>query len=52
VAGGWRTLRNEEPRNLYSSLNIIEVIREDKMVRVSSTRGRNEKCLQNSGLKT
>jgi hypothetical protein len=31
VAGGWRRLHNEELHNLYTSLNIIRVIKSRKM---------------------
>jgi hypothetical protein len=31
VAGGWRTLHNEELRNLYTSPNIIGVIKSRRM---------------------
>jgi len=31
VAGGWRTLRNEELHNLYTSPNIINVIKSGRM---------------------
>jgi len=31
VAGGWRTLHNEELHNLYASPNIIRVIKSRKM---------------------
>jgi hypothetical protein len=31
VAGGWRKLHNEGLHNLYSSLNIIRVIKSKKM---------------------
>jgi hypothetical protein len=31
VAGGWRTLNNEELYNLYASQNIIRVIKWRKM---------------------
>jgi hypothetical protein len=27
VTGAWRKLHNEEPHNLYSSLNVIRVIK-------------------------
>jgi hypothetical protein len=31
VAGGWRTLHNEELRNLYASPNITRLIKQRKM---------------------
>jgi hypothetical protein len=31
VAGGWRRLHNEELRNLYTSPNIIKVIKSSRM---------------------
>jgi hypothetical protein len=31
VTGGWRKLRNEEPHNLYSSPNIIRMIKSRRM---------------------
>jgi hypothetical protein len=31
VAGGWRRLHNEELRNLYTSPNIIKVIKSRRM---------------------
>jgi hypothetical protein len=31
VTGGWRTLHNEEFRDLYSSLSIIRIIKSRKM---------------------
>jgi hypothetical protein len=31
VTGGWRKLHNEELRNLYSSLNIIRMIKSRKI---------------------
>jgi hypothetical protein len=31
VTGEWRKLRNEEPNNLYSSLNILRVIKSRRM---------------------
>jgi hypothetical protein len=33
VAGGWRTLHNEELHNLYASLNIIRVIKSRRTIR-------------------
>jgi hypothetical protein len=48
VAGGWRSLRNVELRNLYASPNVNRVIKSRKM----STHGTDEKCIRNSGRKT
>jgi hypothetical protein len=31
VAGGWRRLHNEELRNMYTSLNIIRMIKSRRM---------------------
>jgi hypothetical protein len=31
VAGGWRKLHNEELHNLYSALNIIRVMKSERM---------------------
>jgi hypothetical protein len=31
VAGGWRTLHNEELHNLYASPNIVRVIKSKRM---------------------
>jgi hypothetical protein len=31
VMGGWRKLRNEEPRDLYSSPSIIRIIKSRRM---------------------
>jgi len=42
MGGVWRRLHNEELHNLYASLNIV---------REYSTRGSNEKCIQNDGMK-
>jgi hypothetical protein len=54
VTGGWIKLHNEELHNVYSSLNIIRVMksrREDEMVGYVSTHGGDEKCVQNFGWK-
>jgi hypothetical protein len=34
LTGGWRKMRNEELRNLYSSTNIIEMMRLTRMKKV------------------
>jgi hypothetical protein len=49
VVGGWRKLHNEELHNLYSSLNIITVIKSrlDEVTGVYSMCGTHEKCTQN-----
>jgi hypothetical protein len=39
VTGGWRKLHNEELHNLYSSLSIIRMTKEDEMDRACSTNG-------------
>jgi hypothetical protein len=46
---GGRKLRNDDLRNLYSSRNIIRMMKSRRMkwakVRVCSTRGDEEKCI-------
>jgi hypothetical protein len=39
VTGGWRKLHNEELHNLYSSPNIIRMIKEGEMDMACSTNG-------------
>jgi hypothetical protein len=39
VTGGWRKLHNEELHNLYSSPNIIRIIKSRRMCRACSTNG-------------
>jgi len=47
VEGDWKSLYNEELHKLYSSPNIIMVIKqEDEMGGVRCTHGTNEKCVQ------
>jgi hypothetical protein len=41
VTEDWRKLRNEKLHNLYSSPNIIRMIKEDEMGRACSTNGGN-----------
>jgi hypothetical protein len=48
-AGDWRRLHNEELRNLYTSENIIRVIKSRKM---RWTHGRDEKSTEYFGWKT
>jgi hypothetical protein len=50
VTGGWRKLHNMELHKLYSSPNIIVVIKLRRMRWVGH--GRNEKCIQNFSWKT
>jgi len=53
VAGGWRTLHNEELHNLYTTPNVIREIRSMRMTQgACSTHGRDEKCIQNFDRKT
>jgi hypothetical protein len=47
LTGDWRQLHDEELHNLYSSPNIIRVIK-SKNIRTS---GSKEKCVQNFGRK-
>jgi hypothetical protein len=54
VAGGWRRVHNEELHNLYTSPNVIRVIKSRGM-RIGgscSMHGRDEKSVQNFGRKT
>jgi hypothetical protein len=51
MAGGWRRL-NEELHNLYASPNIISrQMKEDEIGGECSSYGRDEKCIQNFGVK-
>jgi len=50
VTGLWRKLHNEELNALYSSPNIIRVIKtKKKLDRTCGTRGREERCKQGFG---
>jgi hypothetical protein len=51
VAGGWRRLQNEELRNMYSSSNIIGMIKPRRMG-WENTHKRHEKCVQSVVRKT
>jgi hypothetical protein len=42
----WRKRYDEKLHNLYSSQNIIRMVREDEMGRTCSTHGKDEKCMQ------
>jgi hypothetical protein len=51
--GYWRRLHNEELRNLYTSSNIIMVIKSSRMSgRACGTDERDEKCIKHFGRKT
>jgi hypothetical protein len=54
ATGEWRRLHNEELNDLYSSPNIIRVIksRKNEMGGACSTYGRKERCVQDSGGET
>jgi hypothetical protein len=45
VTGGWRKLQNEELHNLYSSLNIIRMIKEDELGMACRTNWGEEECI-------
>jgi hypothetical protein len=50
VAGGWRRLCNEELHNLYSSPNIIRVIKSERVRWAGDVASMgDEKCIQNFG---
>jgi hypothetical protein len=51
VTLGWRELHNEERRNLYSSPNIIRVIKSRRMRWAGhvARMGAEEECIQNIG---
>jgi hypothetical protein len=44
VTGGWRKLHNEELRYLYSSPNIIRMMKSREIGRACSTKGK-EECM-------
>jgi hypothetical protein len=53
VAADWRRLHNEELHNLYSSLNIIRVIKSRRLREAGHVAHmRDEKCTQNYSRKT
>jgi hypothetical protein len=52
VTGEWRRLHNEELYDLYSSPNIIWVIKKKKMGGACGTYGGHERCLQGFGGET
>jgi hypothetical protein len=49
VTGEWRRLHKEELYALYSSRNIIRVIKKNEMGRACSTYGEEERCIQGYG---
>jgi hypothetical protein len=54
VAGGWRTLHNEELNDLYSSLSIIRMIKLRRMRRGGhvARKGADEECIKVIGGET
>jgi hypothetical protein len=46
---GWRKLHNEELHNLYSSSNIIRMIKSRRMSRTCSTNGREDEFIEDIG---
>jgi hypothetical protein len=52
VIGEWRKLRNEERNDLYSSLNIIQIIKSRSMRWVAHVAGVEERGIQDFGGKT
>jgi hypothetical protein len=49
VTQEWRRLHNEELNDLYSSPNIIRVIKKNEVGRACSTYGGGERCIQDFG---
>jgi hypothetical protein len=45
VMGYWRKLHNEEIHNLYSSQNVIRMVKEDEMGRACSKNWGVEECM-------
>jgi hypothetical protein len=46
ILGGWRELHNEELRNLYSSTNIIRMIKLRRMTRARLHAWGEEECIR------
>jgi hypothetical protein len=51
ITGKWRKLHNKELNDLYSSLNIVRLIKIEKneMSGACNTYGREERCIQGFG---
>jgi hypothetical protein len=49
LLGGWRKLGSEKLHNMYSSPNIMRIIKEDEMGRACSTYWRDEECMEGFG---
>jgi hypothetical protein len=51
VTEGWRKMHNEELQSLYSSPDIIKVIKSRRLSWAGHTAWRDEKCVQDFGWK-
>jgi hypothetical protein len=49
ITEGWRKLHNEEPHNLYSSTNIVRMIKSRTVRWAEHVACMGEKCIRSSG---
>jgi hypothetical protein len=52
LAGGWRKVQNESVHNLYSSPNIVRMIKSRRVKPAGHVSCMGQKCIQNFGTKT
>jgi hypothetical protein len=52
ATGEWRRLHNEEHNDLYSSPNIVQVIKAKKIGPACGTYGGGKRCIQDFGRET